>query len=205
MPHGHPTPPHPTSQHCPHAHQGAVRSTPCSPPFSSRPRHPRISRSRSTSPRSRTRSTRSSWFVRPTLRTPLCSDSPLRAQGCHSDSGFAHTERNFYAQMIYGESFEFGNQSSWHYIYPNCEHALPALPLPLPADLRSARQGTRTPPLPRRAGSNGTAPSTRAPRPPSATTSPRPTTALPRSSSTTPPALARPALPTAASGMRVFS
>jgi hypothetical protein len=38
--------------------------------------------------------------------------------GCHSDSGFAHTERNFYAQMIYGESFEFGNQSSWHYIYP---------------------------------------------------------------------------------------
>jgi hypothetical protein len=21
--------------------------------------------------------------------------------------------------MIYGESFEFGNQSSWHYIYPN--------------------------------------------------------------------------------------
>ena len=42
--------------------------------------------------------------------------------------------------MIYGESFEFGNQSSWHYIYPNCEHALPALPLPLPlpADLRTA-------------------------------------------------------------------
>lgn len=39
--------------------------------------------------------------------------------GCHSDSGFAHTERGFYSQMIYGESFEFGNQSSWHYIYPN--------------------------------------------------------------------------------------
>lgn len=38
--------------------------------------------------------------------------------GCHSDSGFAHTERGFYSQMIYGESFEFGNQSSWHYIHP---------------------------------------------------------------------------------------
>lgn len=58
------------------------------------------------------------------MRVPFPLDSmPDRAAcaaraGCHSDSGFAHTERNFYAQMIYGESFEFGNQSSWHYIYP---------------------------------------------------------------------------------------
>merc|ERR1719201_2539324 len=35
--------------------------------------------------------------------------------GCHSDSGFAHTQRNFYSQMIYGESFEFNTSSSWNY------------------------------------------------------------------------------------------
>ena len=49
----------------------------------------------------------------------LLTSLVFMAAGCHSDSGFAHTERNFYAQMIYGESFEFGNQSSWHYIYPH--------------------------------------------------------------------------------------
>ena len=27
-------------------------------------------------------------------------------QGCHSDSGFTHQPRGFYAQLIYGESFE---------------------------------------------------------------------------------------------------
>jgi hypothetical protein len=37
----------------------------------------------------------------------------------HSDSGFAHTERNFYSQLIFGESFEFGDESSWHYVHPS--------------------------------------------------------------------------------------
>ena len=39
--------------------------------------------------------------------------------GCHTDLGFAHEQRNFYAQMVYGESFEFGNASSWKYSKPS--------------------------------------------------------------------------------------
>ena len=38
--------------------------------------------------------------------------------GCHSDSGFAHQPRGFYSQLIYGESFEMGNASSWDYLSP---------------------------------------------------------------------------------------
>jgi alpha-L-arabinofuranosidase len=40
--------------------------------------------------------------------------NPLH-MGCHSDSGFAHQPRGFYSQLLYGESFEFGNASSWDY------------------------------------------------------------------------------------------
>ena len=31
---------------------------------------------------------------------------PMMPQGCHSDSGYTHQPRGFYAQLIYGESFE---------------------------------------------------------------------------------------------------
>ena len=30
----------------------------------------------------------------------------MMLQGCHSDSGYTHQPRGFYAQLIYGESFE---------------------------------------------------------------------------------------------------
>jgi alpha-galactosidase len=40
--------------------------------------------------------------------------NPLH-MGCHSDSGFAHQPRGFYSQLLYGESFEFGNASSYDY------------------------------------------------------------------------------------------
>ena len=35
--------------------------------------------------------------------------------GCHMDLGFAHPARGLYAQMLYGESFEFGHNSTWSY------------------------------------------------------------------------------------------
>lgn len=38
--------------------------------------------------------------------------------GCHLDLGFVHAQRNYYSQMIYGESFEFGDQSSYTYTPP---------------------------------------------------------------------------------------
>ena len=64
----------------------------------------------------------------PLFSTPSARPDSLPSLPAHSRaadrptslaSGFAHTERNFYSQMIYGESFEFGNQSSWHYIFPH--------------------------------------------------------------------------------------
>ena len=43
--------------------------------------------------------------------------------GCHSDSGFAHTERNFYSQMIFDASFEddahISSQSGWTPVVPD--------------------------------------------------------------------------------------
>eukprot|EP00729_Bicosta_minor_P005274 gene5274-28010_t len=51
------------------------------------------------------------------VSTPTHRVNPM-FMGCHSDSGFAHTERGFYSQLIYGESFEFGNASSWDYVFP---------------------------------------------------------------------------------------
>ena len=35
--------------------------------------------------------------------------------GCHMDLGFAHPARGIYAQLLYGESFEFGHNSTWSY------------------------------------------------------------------------------------------
>eukprot|EP01050_Picozoa_sp_SAG11_P015240 SAG11_NODE_1954_length_4006_cov_1.667093_2_plen_222_part_00 len=38
--------------------------------------------------------------------------------GCHLDLGFVHEQRNYFSQMIYGESVEVGSQSSYSYTTP---------------------------------------------------------------------------------------
>lgn len=59
--------------------------------------------------------------------------------GCHTDLGFAHEQLGFYSQMIYGESFEFGLNSSWDY-KPNSYDKVPAAATP--GGLRWNRIGT---------------------------------------------------------------
>ena len=52
-----------------------------------------------------------------------------KIMGCHHDYGFAQAPRGFYAEMVYGTSFDFGTQrvSAWHPFWINSSAAAPLM------------------------------------------------------------------------------